>query len=351
MKMSSLDQSEKLAKVVSVILMLVAVAVLYFGREVFIPLALALLFSFLLAPLVTRLEKMHVPRALAACVTVLAALTMVAGVAYLVGGQLVELTYKLPDYQINISHRIASLKAGDNSPLSRAVDTLDVLQNELAGTFPKLQGQPTGSMPGPEQGRSVVPVQVVQPETNIAKFAQGVFGPLLGPLGTAAIVVVFVLFMLIKREDLRDRIIRLFGRGQISTTTEALDEASAKVTGYLTMQVVVNTVFGVSVGIGLYFIGIPHAFLWGLLAVVLRFIPYLGAWIALAFPLVLSLATTDSWIAPIPAFFSNLANCALNPPAPPVCQNFAALLMPSGFLALARARWRIGFAGAGLSRI
>jgi predicted PurR-regulated permease PerM len=299
MKISSLDQSEKLAGILSVILMLVAVTVLYFGREIFIPLALALLFSFLLAPVVTRLEKLRIPRAAAAFAAVLVALAVVLGIASLVGGQLVELTYKLPDYQANISHRIASLKAGDNSPLSRAADTLDIFQKQLSETFPKAGEKPSGPALTPENEPAIVPVQIIEPETNIAKFAQSIFGPLLGPIGTAAVVVVFVLFMLIKREDLRDRIIRLFGRGRISTTTEALDEASAKVTGYLQMQLVVNTVFGIAVGTGLYFIGVPHAFLWGLLAIVLRFIPYLGAWIALGFPLILSLAATDSWTAPI----------------------------------------------------
>ena len=108
-------------------------------------------------------------------------------------------------------------------------------------------------------------------------------------------VVVFVLFMLIKREDLRDRIIHLIGKGRLSVTTQALDEAAAKVSGYLTMQVIINVCFGVPIGIGLYFIGVPNAFLWGLLATLLRFVPYIGAWIALAFPLALSLAVTSTW--------------------------------------------------------
>ena len=142
-------------------------------------------------------------------------------------------------------------------------------------------------------------VEIVQPATSLAAVAQSVVGPVLGPLGTGAVVVVFVLFMLIKREDLRDRIIHLIGKGKLSVTTQALDEAAGKVTGYLTMQVIINCCFGVPVGIGLYFIGVPNAFLWGLLATLLRFIPYIGAWIALGFPLVLSLAVTTTWRMPI----------------------------------------------------
>ncbi len=109
-----------------------------------------------------------------------------------------------------------------------------------------------------------MPVEIVQPATSLAAVAQSVVGPVLGPLGTGAVVVVFVLFMLIKREDLRDRIIHLIGKGSLSTTTQALDEAAAKVSGYLTMQVIINVCFGVPIGIGLYFIGVPNAFLWGL---------------------------------------------------------------------------------------
>ena len=144
-----------------------------------------------------------------------------------------------------------------------------------------------------------MPVQIVEPATSVPKLLQSVFGPVLGPLGTAAIVIVFVLFMLIKREDLRDRIIHLIGRGQLNVTTQALDEAAEKVTGYLTMQVIINVAFGLPIGVGLYFIGVPNAFLWGLLATLLRFIPYLGAWVALGFPMILSLAVTDNWRMPI----------------------------------------------------
>ena len=116
---------------------------------------------------------------------------------------------------------------------------------------------------------------------------------MLGPLGTGGGRHRVRALHALKREDLRDRIIHLIGKGKLNVTTQALDEAAGKVTGYLTMQVIINVCFGVPVGIGLYFIGVPNAFLWGLLATLLRFIPYIGAWIALGFPLLLSLAVTD----------------------------------------------------------
>ena len=292
------DNSQKFGTLLSVALVLIVVAVLYFGREIFIPLALALLFSFLLAPMVTRFERWKIPRIPAVLVTVLFAFAMIGGVGYIVGGQVIDLTYKLPSYKQNISRRIASLKSSGNSPLSDATRTVKELGEQFSGSTPEANADRPDSPTSAGKNR-VVPVEIIEPATNITSIAQSIVGPVLGPLGTAAIVVVFVLFMLIKREDLRDRIIHLIGRGRLNVTTQALDEAASKVTGYLTMQVIVNVSFGVPIGIGLYFLGLPNAALWGLLATLLRFIPYVGAWIALSFPLLLSLATTTTWRAPI----------------------------------------------------
>ncbi len=295
---SPANNAEKTATLLSVALILIVVAVLYFAREIFIPLTLALLFSFLLTPLVTRFERWRIPRILAVLLTVLLAFGVVGGVAYLVGGQVVELTYKLPSYKANLSHRIAALKSSGHSPLSDATRTVEELGQQFSNTTGEANGTRPDSATSTGKDR-VIPVEIVEPATNLTSVAQSIVGPVLGPLGTAAIVVVFVLFMLIKREDLRDRIIHLIGRGRLNVTTQALDEAASKVTGYLTMQVIINVSFGVPVGVGLYFLGLPNAFLWGLLATLLRFIPYIGAWIALSFPLLLSLATTETWRVPI----------------------------------------------------
>ena len=289
-----------LTRVLYLVLILVTVAVLYFAREVFIPLALALLFSFLLTPVVTRLERWRVPRVPAVLLTALLAFSVIAGVGWLVVNQVIDITYKLPSYRENISHRIAALKSSGNSPFSKATETVKQLGAELSGTTPEPDSNRPSSALSENKNRAV-PVEVVERATSLPDLLRSVFGPVLGPLGTAAIVIVFVLFMLLKREDLRDRIIHLIGRGQLNVTTQALDEAAEKVTGYLTMQVVINVAFGLPIGIGLYFIGVPNAFLWGLLATLLRFIPYLGAWVALGFPMILSLAVTDGWRMPIEA--------------------------------------------------
>ncbi len=308
--------SDKFATLVSVLLIIIVVAVLYFMKEIFVTLALAMLFSFLLNPLVRRFERWRLPRIPAVLLAVGIALAILAGVGYLVGTQLLDLTYKLPGYKDNIAHRIQALKHTDpNSQLSKATQTIQDLGQQISGTATDANGKPDGSptVPGvaapanatrPDSYLSagkdkISKVEVVQPATSIGEVIQSVVGPVVGPLGTGAVVLVFVLFMLIKHEDLRDRIIHLIGRGRLNVTTQALDEAGSKVTGYLTMQCIINAIFGVLVGTGLLFIGVPNAFLWGLLAILLRFIPYVGAWISLAFPLLLSLAVTSTWRMPI----------------------------------------------------
>ena len=292
-------QSEKLSTLLSVLMIIIVVAVLYFAKEIFVPLALALLFSFLLAPLVRRFEMWRLPRVPAVLLAVALAFALVGGVGFLVGSQLVELTRELPNYQAKISTRITNLKKSDpNSPLSKASATIGALENQISATSPEANAtRPDG--PTSENKEKIRQVEVVKPATSLIEVVQSVLGPAVGPLGTAAVVVVFVLFMLLKREDLRDRIIHLIGKGRLNVTTQALDEAAHKVTGYLTMQVIVNVCFGIPIGIGLFFIGVPNAFLWGLLAILLRFIPYVGAWIALGFPLLLAVASTTTWKMPL----------------------------------------------------
>ena len=279
---------ERFATLVSVMLLIIVVAVLYFMKDVFVPLALALLFSFLLAPLVTRFERWRLGRVPSVMLAVAIAFAVIGGIGYVLGNQLVDLTYKLPSYQQNIGQRIATLKkTNPDSQLSKATQTLQALGKQISDNVPAPNSTRPDSVVSSDK-ETIRKVQIVEPATNLATVAQSVLGPVVGPLGTAAVVIVFVLFMLLKREDLRDRIIHLVGKNNLNTTTQALDEAAGKVAGYLTMQVIVNVSFGVPIGVGLYFVGVPNAFLWGMLAIVLRFIPYVGSWIALAFPLLLS---------------------------------------------------------------
>ena len=145
-----------------------------------------------------------------------------------------------------------------------------------------------------------MPVQVVNRTTGDPfEILRTLLAPLLGPVGTAALVLLLLIFMLLKREDLRSRIIRLIGQGRISTTTKAMDDAGARVSRYLLMQLIVNVTYGIPVAIGLYFIGVPNALLWGASATVLRFIPYVGPWIGAGIPIALSLAVSPGWMMPV----------------------------------------------------
>ena len=281
------------------LLIITVVAVLYVAKEIFVPLALATMFSFVLTPLVTRFERWKIGRTPSVLLAVLIAFTIIGGIGYVVGNQFVDLTYQLPKYQQNIETRIAAFKKTDpNSAMSKASQTIATLGKQISENVPAPNSTRPDSVVSSDKDQ-IRKVQIVEPATSVTDVAKSVLGPVVGPLGTAAVVIVFVLFILLKREDLRDRMIHLVGKNNLNTTTQALDEAASKVAGYLTMEVIINVCFGVPIGIGLYFIGVPNAFLWGMLAVVLRFIPYIGTWIGLAFPLFLSFAVTTTWTMPV----------------------------------------------------
>jgi len=279
------------------------IATLYFARDLLIPLALAALLTFLLAPLVTRLERWlgRIGAVLFAMVLILAA-TGAAG--WVLTRQLVDLATKLPDYKQNIQTKLRFFKAPTGGWFAKFSETVEELGKDLPGAqapdISQVPGKPETAVLNNPNLKPAVPVQVI--ETSKAKplqLVQVIIAPLLGPLGSAALVLLLVIFMLLKREDLRSRLIRLIGQGRIGATTRAMDDAGARVSRYLRMQLVVNVTYGIPVAIGLYFIGVPNAVLWGACAAVLRFIPYIGPWIGAAIPIALSLAVSPGWIMPL----------------------------------------------------
>jgi predicted PurR-regulated permease PerM/GAF domain-containing protein len=272
----------------------ITIGALYFGREIFIPLALAILLGFIMTPPMLWLRRRGVPRILAVFFVVLVAFSAIGGVAIAVGAQLVQLAENLPSYQRNIKEKLSSLRsAGPGSGLvERVTDTLKDLGNELS------RPEETAPQPAPSAGqprREPVPVVIEPAPMRPLEVMQTVLGPLLGPLGTAALVVLFVIFILIEREELRDRFIKLVSGGDIQRSTEAITEAAGRVSRYLMMQLVVNATYGIPIGVGLYLIGVPNAVLWGVLAAVLRFIPYLGPWLAALFPLTIAFGVDPGW--------------------------------------------------------
>ena len=230
---------------------------------------------------------------------------VVLGFGTLVASQLVDLAQNLPNYEQNIRAKIQSVRGategGGGGVIDQASQMLKDLSKELdQATAPTAPGavQRAG-----EQGRvdvlKPIPVEVHEPRPSPWNEIQTYLGPLVGPIGTAGMVLVFVIFMLLEREDLRDRLIRLVGAHDLHRTTEAMDEAGARVSRYLLMQLIINITYGIPVAIGLWLIGVPNPILWGVLATVLRFIPYVGPVISSLFPIILSFAVSPGWTDPL----------------------------------------------------
>lgn len=271
------------------------IAAAYFGREVIVPLALAVLLTFLLTPLVKWLEK-RIGRIVAVILTMLMIVGGTVAAGWTLTRQAVDLANQLPGYKENLRAKLQSIQIPSGGGFSKLSATLDDLKKDLPAGL-------GAAKPAPEKAsptlKDPMPVEVVSgPEDGAVGFMKSFAAPVLGPLGTAGLVLLLVTFMLLKSEDLQSRFIRLAGQGRISATTRALDDAGTRIRKYLLMQLVVNVTYGIALSIGLYFIGVPNAVLWGALASVLRFIPYIGPWIAAIFPLVLSLAVAPSWMAP-----------------------------------------------------
>jgi predicted PurR-regulated permease PerM len=272
------------------LMILAIIAFLYFAGELLKPLALSVLLSFALAPAVRFLERRKVPRAPAVILTVVVTLVGLCGISYVVGRQLSSLAAGLPDYQENIERKLERVfQPGRPSTAGR----LSRLANEVTA---KLE------TPAPVAGDEVAePIQkvVVVSQPSFQERLRGVMGPYLEFLGVASFVLILVLFILMGREDLGDRIVHLFGHKQISLTTRTKAEIAQRITRYLATFAVVNSAFGLVIGIGLGCIGVPFAVLWGCLAGMMRFIPYIGPAVSFVLPLVFSFAHFEGWAQPL----------------------------------------------------
>ena len=263
------------------------IACLYFAREIFIPFMLAVLLTFLLAPLVNLLQRARLPRVVAAVVTVLFAFSLVGGLGWLLYAQVTTLANDLPQYKDNITSKIRDLRrAGKAGTLAKAQSTVKEVIGELQKEEPGTRKKPA-------------PVVIEQQPAPELWHVPTAVGPLLELLARAGLVVVLVIFMLIERQGLLDRLIRLGGYGRLTMTTRVLDESRERISRYLLMQTLINSSFGLAIGAGLFFIGVPYALLWGVLAGALRFLPYVGAWVAASLPMILSLAIFPGWVEPL----------------------------------------------------
>lgn len=269
----------------------VVVAALYLAKGVLVPLTLAVLLSFLLSPVCEWLERRKLGRIPAVLVAATIGFAVLGIAAWTAVVQITQLVPKLPEYQANLHAKLDSVNSYASAALSKATQTAEGIGQNLS---------PAGQGEKP-QGTNALPysVRILSPSASPLQVMGGTFGPLLEFLGSAGIVMVLVVFFLIRRDDVRDRFIRLVGHGHVTVTTQMLEDAAARVSRYLSMQFLINVSFGAAVASGLYFIGVPNAILWGMLATTLRFIPYIGPWIAAAMPICLSMAISTSWVAPI----------------------------------------------------
>ena len=285
--------------VAAAVLAALIVTTLYFGRDVFVPVALSILLSFVLAPLVHALQDFRVPRAISVIGVVLLAFSIIFVIGGVIATQMTQLAGELPRYESNMRAKIQSLRgtAAANNTLERAADVLQDLSKELNKPKERSSARtaaPTAnSLPG--QDARPIPVEVRQPPPTALESIAALISPLLHPLMTSGIVIIFVIFTLLQREDLRNRLIKLAGSHDLQKTTVALNDAAERLSRLFLSQLALNSAFGLVIGTGLWFIGVPSAVLWGILAGILRFVPYIGVFIAAVFPLLLAVAVDPGW--------------------------------------------------------
>ena len=272
----------------------VVTGILYFGRDVLIPLALSVLLAFLLAPGVRHLERRKVPRAAATAIMVGMSCVVMAALIWVSVVQILSLAASLPEYKKNIQNKVSVLRSDLEGSLGKARRTIDEISTEITKDgAPGTRKAPSPRLQAPAD--RPIPVTIEEAPSTPFEFMRDIVMLLVVPLTVAGAVILFTFIILLKREDLRDRLIRLVGRGQLNVTTQVFEEAADRVSRYLRVQLIVNISYGLPVAIALYALGVPNAALWGLLATALRFIPYIGAWIAAAMPIALAFAISDGW--------------------------------------------------------
>jgi predicted PurR-regulated permease PerM len=279
---------------ISLLTIIAVVATLYFAREVLVPLAFAILLTFVLSPLADALEKHRIGRLPSVLIVAALLVCSVAAIGWVAGQEMLGVAAKLPDYRENVEAKINTLRGVKGGRLAGAIKGIQEIMQEVLPSNPQTLNPQTGR-------RGALPHEqpvIVEPKSNPFSLLTSVLGPILGPIGTIFLVILFSIFMLLNRESLRNRVFRLAGQGHVSTTTRAMDEAADRVSRYLLWQATVNGAYaGVSV-VGLYFIGVPNALIWGILAGLSRYAPFVGPLIGDGIPILLSIAVFSGWTRP-----------------------------------------------------
>ncbi len=290
------------------ILLVLVLLGLYFARAILIPLAIALTLNFLLAPAVIQLERLRIGRVLAVTLVGVMAFTAVGAVGWVVTRQIFTVVNDLPNYRDNIHDKLAALHAPSAGPLRMTLNSIHEIGTEIAD---ELNPPPPESRPEAlrtrhdrelarlEAEKQPIPVTVIPPVQTRSQYLSQYAWPVLKPLGALGMIVIFTVYMLVKREDLRNRLLLLAGIGQISLMTQALNEAAARISRYLVMNALVNAGYGVAFGVGLYLLHVPNATLWGALMGILRMVPYVGTMIGGFSTVAFTLAVFTGWWHPL----------------------------------------------------
>ncbi|MCE9548554.1 MAG: AI-2E family transporter [Planctomycetia bacterium] len=300
-----------LSRVAALLSVMLIISALYFAQAVLLPLTLAVLVSFVLAPVADRLERYRFGRIPSALLVVSFTFLFFVALGTAVTSQAVNLSLQVPTYKENLLKKVRGLRQETGGRFSRATAAIDDIVSELTLT-PPTPSEPAGAKKDEAKGATdpvipaaaddhqrATPVRVVEmPGTPIAQLL-GVIGPVLSPLAHFGLVAMLVMFILLRREDLRYRFIELVGRSDMHASTEALTEATLRVGRYLRTTLLINTCYGVVIAVGLYFIGMPNPLLWGVLGLLLRFLPYIGAWITAVLPITLSVVASTGWQQPL----------------------------------------------------
>jgi predicted PurR-regulated permease PerM len=291
----SLQTNRAVAAASNAVTAAIVVAALYFAREVLVPIVLAGLLSFILTPPMLRLQSLGLGRVAAVTAVTLISFAVLAGLGVVMTGQFAQFVDDLPRYEVNLEGKIKSLQEKATSgPIVQSVEkVLERLREPLQRGPSATEADPAPALATPAQPPPTVIMR--QPATTPFVIASELLSPLVAPIATAGIVIVFVVFILLQREDLRDRLIWLAGARDLRRTTIALDEAGSRLSRYFLALTAINATFGLLVGVGLWLIGIPNFVLWGLLAMMLRFLPYIGGPLSAVFPMILATAIDPGW--------------------------------------------------------
>jgi predicted PurR-regulated permease PerM len=295
--MTGYTRDKNLAALLGVVVAVVVVGTLYFARVVLIPFTLAVLITFILTPVAKLLERMHFGRMFSTLIVVVLSFIVVGAVGWTVSQQFAQVMNQLPDYRSNIHAKLEALHLSKSTALNNASDTMNEISKDLAAPPAGSSASGTHSAAAPSRQRPMQVEVVKSPALPLDSLES-----VLGIIGTFGIVVVLTFFMLVRRENFRNRLISLGGHRSLHVMTQAIDDATARVSRYLRLQLLVNICYGALIGTCLHFIGIPGALLWGVLVGLLRFLPYIGPPIGGILPLLLSFAIFDGWIKPLETF-------------------------------------------------